>query len=278
MEAAEGPGRLWSLAAGDATNAYNFVCKDGDGAVAIPLPGCMYPGLLDDILTRCPASKQLLVDNRNPYFGFQMRNFKPSPASAVQHAIRSVLMVRGTRPYVLIVDDFRKEDGPRNYRWTMNNELRMKTDWSGSWNLGDFRMIMQPGATPTEAVLLDRDDAGDKQGLPRLLVRDLSENDNSTQPAMRMDQTVSPLEEKAFDKEIPNRLFIDRNNVVEPKYKILLFPYRTGEKLPVTKWNANKTALTIDLLNGTVDTISFDAANPDHRTRLSIHRSTSGTP
>lgn len=188
-------------------------------------------------------------------------------------------MVRGKRPYVLVIDDFKRSDKPSNYRWMMNNSEGTKPNWDGALVEGPFSMMLAEGATSNEGVLLHLQDVGDQPGLPRLLVRDVSEADNSAQPAMHMDQTQfhSPNGDHYLENK-PNRLFIERNKVVEPKYKVLLFPYRTWEKLPVTKWNDKKTELTIDLKHGTVDTISFDSCNVDHRTRISIRRSTTGTP
>lgn len=61
---------------------------------------------------------------------------------------------------------------------------------------------------------------------------------------------------------------IERDAVVDPKYRVLLFPYLTGGLVPVTAWNAATSTLTVTI--GTqVDTIVFDETNSDHRTRLS---------
>ena len=57
-----------------------------------------------------------------------------------------------------------------------------------------------------------------------------------------------------------------------PLYKVLLFPYRAGEKQPLTSWNPDRTVLTVDLRDGTVDTITFTDGK-DQRTRLAFHRS-----
>ena len=67
-----------------------------------------------------------------------------------------------------------------------------------------------------------------------------------------------------------NRLFIERDKVVDPKYKVLLFPFRTGETLPKTSWNADHTELTVDKGNGDVDVITFSMNPPDHRTRVNL--------
>ena len=57
---------------------------------------------------------------------------------------------------------------------------------------------------------------------------------------------------------------------MEPSYKMLLYPYRTGDKLPETTWDATRTKLTIKLPDGKVDTMIFDRSNPDHRTRITL--------
>jgi hypothetical protein len=134
----------------------------------------------------------------------------------------------------------------------------------------------EPGATATEAVLLhtplDKAPDGEPQkaGLPRLLVRDLSEvADSRRDPVIEVHK--QPFENNA--EASIHRAFICRNQVVEPKFKVLLFPFRTGEKLPETKWNADHSKLSIDFGNGKTDTISFDSSNPDHRTRVNFNRS-----
>jgi len=60
---------------------------------------------------------------------------------------------------------------------------------------------------------------------------------------------------------------IERDAVVEPKYKVLLFPYLTGGLMPVTSWNAATSTLTVQVGTQT-DTITVDETNSDHRTRF----------
>lgn len=267
--AKEAPDQTWSIAVGDATAAYNFL-RGGPQEQRIRLRAAdsLYPGLLEDLGTRVPAYKQALDDKR--------LDCLPSPAGKVQWAIRSVLMVRGKRPYALIIDDFRKDDSPHNYRWMINNTLRTKPDWSGALAQGDFSMHLAPGATSTEGTLFHLADAGDAPGLPRLLVRDLSEANNVNQPVMRMDQTEFKQPKGIIDHyldEQPNRLLIERDHVIEPQYKVLLFPFRTGEKLPLTRWNDSKTELTIDSRDGTVDIIHFTSIKGNPQTQVTVTRS-----
>ena len=151
-------------------------------------------------------------------------------------------------------------------------------------------LAIAPGASPNEATFFHSPaDEGNRPGLPRLLVRDLSEQDASAQPKNTLESRPPDVSDLAYltygidnnhkdsgTVKVPsNRLLMERDQVVEPKYKILLFPYRTGEPLPLTAWNAHHTQLTIDLCNGTVDTITL-TPNPDHRTRPEFLRHTRG--
>lgn len=277
LEVTDGPDHQYTLVAGDATAAYNYICGGKDEQkVMLYRADYMYPGLLKDLTNRVSVAEDLFVNQINPYYGFKDKFAMPYPTTTVQHAIRSLLFVRGERPYLLVVDDFKKEDKPTNYRWMMGNRTRTELDYSGWPNKGELSMRMAPGATATNAVLLHKEDAEDKPGNARLLICDLSEADNSNQPPMRLDTTEFKAKpgEDFYLNEQTARLFIERKDVIEPKYKILLFPYRVGEKAPITEWNKEHDTLTIDLQNGTKDMIHFDTSNPDHRTRLTFQRST----
>ncbi len=193
--------------------------------------------------------------------------FQPS---AMQHAIRSLVVVRGKHPYALVIDDIRKDSQNHTWRWTMNNTERV------AGNDSPFAMDLLPGATATEGVLAHQQDLGDGPDLPRLLVRDLSERDLATQPAMAMDRTQftvpKGLEHDFYLKHQVNLLVLERRQAVEPNFKILLFPFRTGEPLPTTTWNQERTELTIDHRNGMVDTIRFSRKPSDPRTYVAVSR------
>jgi len=194
------------------------------------------------------------------------------PPTAVEYAFRSLILVRGKRPYVFIVDDIRKDDVPRNWRWFMNNP---QNEGSAKTTPGNYSMVMAPGATATEAILLHKQDAGDRTGHPRLLVRELGAHKQAKDTAMFIDQTQfdgKKTGDSRYLNEQNNSLTIERQNVVEPGFKVLLFPFRTGESLPVTTWNAPGNELTINLGDGTVDILTFDRSNPDHRTRVKLKR------
>lgn len=271
LEVRESPDQLWSVAACDAKISYNYTFgapKDQPTAVTTMVwSELFYPGFTDFMAKRIPAHPIL----RPTY----LRNLSSARGCGLTDALRTVLMVRGSRPYALIVDDFRKE-APTNWRWMMNDKITMKEEGRAK-NKDDasFCVIMAPGSTATEAVLLHQRDQGEQPGQPRLLVRDVSEVDNSAQPAIRMDQTSFKLGEAKYSLENTNRVFIERQNVTSPAYKVLLFPYRTGEKPPVTTWDTGHTVLTVDLGGGIVDRIACTRTAGDPRTRLDVVRTSS---
>ena len=151
---------------------------------------------------------------------------------------------------------------------------------NGSDNFASLQI--EPGATATNAILYHVVDAANTPGLPRLLVRDVSQQQGSSQPPITIDDRPIPASGANSQTNLtygvdnntheftcfPSRqLFIDRNNVVEPNYMILMIPFSNGDPLPNTAWNSSHTVLTVTV-GGQIDTITFNVGNPDHRTRL----------
>jgi hypothetical protein len=97
-----------------------------------------------------------------------------------------------------------------------------------------------------------------------------------------MDRTryVPPKNEQSdfYLNEDSNRLFIERHQVVDTRYKVLLFPLRTGESLPVSTWNANRTELTIDIGEGCADIFTFERHPAEHRTKVTLRQVSPQTP
>ena len=138
---------------------------------------------------------------------------------------------------------------------------------------------------------IDDEKTAGQAGLPRLLVRDLGLADAAKQPPMILESRPPSNDMKDYpylcyggDNNqggktsylCSNRLIVERQKVVEPRYEILMFPFQTGEALPKTAWNKERTVLTIKLGNGVIDAITFDRSNPDHRTRLLFQRKEEG--
>lgn len=254
LEATDDPAGQWTLFAGDATPAYQYAFERERPAqdTGRKFTDFFFPGAIKAMFPDAPPGSL----DRNLTLG----NLAYNP---VDHAFRTIFTVRGDRPYVLVVDDIRAAGGQRrDYRWNMPAFGRNAV----------ATLRMADGATATDAILYHEGDDG-----PRLLVRELGSPSTKGQPPI--------LHEKKLDGEDrldigvdnnsgrytyvrSNRLLITRENVLSPDFKVLLFPHQSGAALPETSWNAERTVMEIDLKNGFTDHITFDAMNPDGRTRI----------
>jgi hypothetical protein len=99
-----------------------------------------------------------------------------------------------------------------------------------------------------------------------LLVRVLSAN-SLTEPAGSVGVMAVPNPPQR-DMQI-NKLHVTSRSV-SPEFKILLFPFRNGEALPTTTWNADHSVATIAWADQT-DTVTFTPGK-DGRTLFTITR------
>jgi hypothetical protein len=282
LEVTEAPDHSSTLVAGDATACYTFgYSGKRDIDTGIPLKSFLYPGVLELFRERSPEYEILFAEPLR----VSQRDYNP-----MRHAIRSLLLVRGKRPYVLVVDDYDKDGKPHDWRWSMNCAEGfapgLDTRFIDAQGRGVYSSLaIMPGATPAEAVLyhspIDDERRPGQAGLPRLLVRDLGPHSVAGQPPVALESRPpggkGPHLTYGYDnnrkEKVPsivptNRVLIERRGVARPDYTVLLFPFRTGENLPATSWNADRTELTIDLGTAGVETIRFQRGGPDHRTRI----------
>jgi hypothetical protein len=204
------------------------------------------------------------------------------PYNPVKHSFRSIAFRKGAHPYLLVVDDIRKDEGEHLYEWLMqtgpDTELASLKD--------------------REVVLCDTATRRDENGLPvpakgarQLLVRVLdmadpaNEGDCATRPSIRLEtfERKDTLEPESGESGAPvSRSFgMDKRLVIpsrarSPRFKILLFPFRQGEPLPVTQWNEDHSVLTLSHA-GRTDRYEF-RAEPSGRTLINLREPNSNTP
>jgi hypothetical protein len=201
-----------------------------------------------------------------------------APFNPVQRAFRTEGLVRGKRPYALIVDDIQKDDAEHLYEWrmTLPNDVEA-ADISGN----DITLVPISGKRVTELSSSGaHHDIGKPlpaPGTPELLVRGLNINGPDVptrQPGPRVetyeflrrdDSHAMYLRSTGMGKRVvlPSRS-------IAPDYKVLLFPLRAGEKPPVTTWSADGTQLTIEF-DGQKDEYVF-AKTADGRTTFTLTR------
>jgi len=265
LETTEDPAGQWTLFAGDASAAYKFAFE-GDTPSTLDTGKRNQDFYYGEVLSHMYSDYNPSADTSTLKVG----NLSYNP---VAYAYRSVFSARGARPYVLVIDDITVDGStPRNYRWNMPAFGRTAVN----------TLRMQAGATATDAVLFHQTDAASG---PRLLVRDLSEQSTTGQPAIFLDTRLNGDGKTQLDIGYDNnsglyttvqsnRLLITRQNVVSPQFKVLLFPHQSNETLPMTSWNEDKTAVSIDLRNGFTDRLTFDPTHADKRTRIANYTRT----
>ena len=256
LEVTEASDHAWTLVAGDATLCYN----DGYSGkkeidTKLPLSSFLYPGLADVFYARNPEFHPYLASTLK----VSQTNFNP-----MRWVLRTILFVRGARPYTLVVDDCDKDGTPHDWKWSMNccegfapGQSPAFLDADGKW--AATSLAMQPGSTAAEAVLyhspIDDEKTPGQAGLPRLLVRDLGlDRSSGNQPPIVLERLTPENgltygvdnNSKKATRVNSNRLLIERDHAAEPRYKVLLFPYRTGEILPTTRWDLDHRRVTVD--------------------------------
>jgi hypothetical protein len=141
------------------------------------------------------------------------------PFNPVQKAFRTAALVRGSQPYVLIVDDIKKDDQPHVYDWYM----QLAPDVIASQIAGRDVILADP-----------KDDR-------RLLVRAIgADGFTGAKVEAYTFQSVTP----TSGMKKGNRLVISATSV-EPRFKILIVPFRKGEPLPATELTADATHLLV---------------------------------
>lgn len=148
----------------------------------------------------------------------------------VQYAWRTLQMVKGDHPFLLIVDDVKLDEQVHDFRFNLNLNP-------------DIVLIEQPKA---DEMIFGRSDMEKRHqgirrelnwqipnGEPLLFVKVLNRNAESEYP-------------RAGYEMMDNiAMFTIPARTVSPAFKTLIFPYRHGEATPIVDWNEDKTRLSI---------------------------------
>lgn len=189
----------------------------------------------------------------------------------VQYAYRTAALVRGPQPYVVIVDDIRKDDQERLYEWTMMTGMDIDV-----FNIRHEEIYLysrsKSGSVPQ---------AGDPMLLVRVLELGLPDKarDFGAKPAIRLEMfekkdtfnDTHSLYKKDGGRSygLDCRLIIPSRSV-EPNFKVLLIPHTYGDTLPEIRYD-HDCALAILKWHDHEDRLSFKKES-DGRSSVDIHR------
>ncbi|MEM1108103.1 MAG: hypothetical protein AAGH99_05365 [Planctomycetota bacterium] len=195
-----------------------------------------------------------------------------APHYPLQKSFRSIELVKGPNPYVLILDDIRKDDQERLYQWRMRLPMQIEAyemgwDYALLGRQSDKRDRSYNGSLPHNKTGRPLPTKGE----PMLLVRVLQSN----QPDLPTLQDSLTLETLDFVKHDDTHQFSMRrmgmgkrlvvpSRSVEPGFKVMLYPHRHGDPLPETTVSDN--LLTVQWPDRK-EVYRFEV-DPDGRTRL----------
>lgn len=204
------------------------------------------------------------------------------PNCSVAYAFRTAGLIKGKHDYVLIVDDLKKDNQEHLFEWMLPMPLDVElvsikqlvdvTQLSDPLNIG-FNSLANAGIHGEYELLLgdkrmarnmkevdnlanEIHQAGrflPKKGDPQLLVRVL-ERGAASRPNLEPNPRLEVMEKiKTEDlhqfylrtMDLGKRLVIPSRSVT-PNFKVLIFPHLSGDALPETEWNVDRTILKVN--------------------------------
>ncbi|MDP6360480.1 MAG: chitobiase/beta-hexosaminidase C-terminal domain-containing protein, partial [Planctomycetota bacterium] len=199
----------------------------------------------------------------------------------MDHVFRALHLARGDKPYLLVMDDLRKaDDKPHQFDWRMmitgdavvyssnpaarGRHIEMNTDGVIGTDLlfclaGDRLRRRRGNAWWLMYVEMK---PSPQKGDPMLLVRVLWRRTRFPYPVPNVQRSFSwnMVSVPAFGKS--------------PEYRVMIFPHRFGDKLPVTEWSDDRTRLTVKV-GSNIDIYDFDQTD---RERTVFRMTRNGKP
>lgn len=231
-----------TVAAADAQYAYAYsqMCRPHAG-----YPACVANGFR-------PAQFGYLPDPYVPawmaterYLGRRTINvFNP-----VARAYRTVVVAKGGRPFLLVVDDIQKDGASHTYEWVAN--VPRAGAHYGHERDDVVADAALSAASPTDLVLRSSQDP--VAGSPRLLVRLLSYTGTLSPEGVTLkDRTARIRDDKVasgsggFAATAAIRTISITVRSVEPGYVVLCWPFVHGAPLPATAVSADRNVVSVD--------------------------------
>lgn len=154
--------------------------------------------------------------------------------ATVEKVLRSTMLVRGTRPYVIVADDVKKDNGEHKYSWAMTTPT-------------DIELLSFDGR---DAILVESEGSG-----RRFLVRALCDDDYALECSFR---SIEKLNKSASKQDHASQLVLSCT-ASEAKFKFLLFSLPKAESTALeTTWIQKDSVLQVcDPETGQSQNVSF---------------------
>jgi hypothetical protein len=171
----------------------------------------------------------------HPEVGFNGLNFWRKPYNPVQKCFRTLLMVRGRHPYLLVADDVKKDNATHSYQWFLQLDV-------------DVTLLKQE----QDGAILAVGDGTDRR---RLLVRAIPPRNGWSDAPIKIELQhylgkATPGKGALVGQHIAGeRLIVSRDGVIEPQFKLLIVPFSEGDALPASQW-ASKDTISIRWSDG----------------------------
>ena len=163
------------------------------------------------------------------------------PYNVMEKVYRTMSMIRGVHPALLIVDDAKKDAKTHTYKWTMQLATDVVIESTADKGNGIYDVVLK-----------------ESSGNRRLLVRMLNQSDYTSGAVPAKIDTMWYT--TGDGKSYKNYRLVCSAKGITPDFKVLLFPHLTGEALPATKWDTNKTSIDISWSDWTT-IIGFTQSN-----------------
>lgn len=165
----------------------------------------------------------------------------------VARAYRTVVVAKGARPFLLVVDDIQKDTATHAYEWVANVPLTGGHDGHQKDN------VVADRALSGGADLVLRSSNDPLGGSPRLLVRLVSFTGVLAADGVALkDRTARIRKNKVasgggnFSPTEAIRTVSITVRSVEPGFVVLCWPFRQGEALPETSVSEDRNTVTVD--------------------------------
>ena len=183
----------------------------------------------------------------------------------MQQFYRTVQLARGENPYVIVIDDAKKDNLPHLFDWNISVPLNVElvealTPEIQFQNTDPSELRMDDlilGKTGMEKDLITGK-VKPKKGDPLCLIRVLWRNSEYGFPVPRFERYQGY-----------NQVVVPAKSV-SPEFRILVYPYKFGDPIPKTTWNKERTMLTVQIKDKT-DVYQFGQTEGG-RTVLSMER------